>query len=145
LTRPPVIVDEDFPLPVAVALRARGFSVLAAVELPPRGLADIDQLRRAARLDRIFVSHNRRDFIRLAHDFRQRGERHAGVVLLPRDHSEGRLLLGTAMLLDWRASLNEPRPDVLIWNDLQQRLIGGLRMAGYSETDVRLVLGQSPA
>jgi hypothetical protein len=49
------------------------------------------------------------------------------------------------MLLDWRASLNEPRPEVLIWNDLQQVLISGLRIPGYSEEDVRLVLGRSPA
>lgn len=144
MSHPPIIVDEDFPLSVARALRERGFSVIAAVELPPRGLADIDQLRRAARMGLIFVSHNRRDFLRLAHDFRQRGEAHAGVVLLPRDLSTGRLLLRTAMLLEWRASLDEPRPDVLIWNDFQQRLIGGFRLAGYPESEVRLVLGQRP-
>jgi hypothetical protein len=143
LTRPPIIVDEDFPSPVAQALRARGFSVLAAVELPPRGLADIDQLRRVARLGRIFISHNRLDFIRLVHDFRRRGEPHAGVVVLPRDPSDERLTLRTAMLLDWRASLEEPKPDSLIWNDLQQQLIHGLRLADYSEEDVRLVLGRS--
>ena len=139
-----VVVDEDFSLPVARALRDRGFSVVAAVELPPRGLADVDQLRRASRLGRILVSHNRRDFIRLVHQFRERGEAHAGVVLLPRDLSEDRLLLRTAMLLDWRATLDEPRPDTIIWNDLQQRLIGGFRLAGYTEADVRLVLGRSP-
>lgn len=88
------------------------------------------------------MSHNRRDFIRLAHEFRQRGETHAGIILLPRDLSEQRLVLRTAMLLEWRASLDEPRPETLIWNDLQQRLIGGLRLAGYTEADVRLVLGQ---
>jgi predicted nuclease of predicted toxin-antitoxin system len=142
LTHAPIIVDEDFPLPVARALRERGFSVVAAVELPPRGLADIDQLRRAARMGWVLVSHNRRDFIRLAHELRQRGEAHSGVVLLPRDLSEERLTLRTAMLLEWRASLDEPRPDTLIWNDLQQQLIGGLRLAGYTDVDVHLVLGQ---
>ena len=91
------------------------------------------------------VSHNRRDFIRLGHEFRQRGEIHPGVVLLPRDESTHRLLLRTAMLLDWRESLDEPRPAVLIWNDLQQVLISGLRLPGYSEEDVRLVLGRTPA
>jgi predicted nuclease of predicted toxin-antitoxin system len=145
LSHPPIIVDEDFPLPVARALRERGFSVVAAVELPPRALPDIEQLRRAARMGWILVSHNRRDFIRLAHDFRQRGEAYAGVVLLPRDLSEERLLLRTAMLLEWRAGLGEPRPDTLIWNDLQQRLISGFRLAGYTDADVRLVLGQRPA
>lgn len=144
MSRPPIIVDEDFPLPVARALRERGFSVVAAVELPPRGLADSDQLRRAARMGWVLVSHNRRDFIRLAHQFREDGEEHAGVVLLPRDMSDERLTLRTAMLLEWRVSLEEPRPDTLIWNDLQQQLIGGLRLVGYSDADVRLVLGQTP-
>jgi hypothetical protein len=141
LSPPPIILDEDFPLPAAEPLRERGFSVLAAVQLGPRGLADLDQLRRAARNGWVLVSHNRRDFIRLAHDFRQRGEPHSGMVL-PRDTSTARLVLRTAMILDWRDSLNEPRPGVLIWNDLQQHLIRGLRLADYSEAEVRLVLGQ---
>ena len=145
MSSPPIVVDEDFPLPVVEALRERGFSVFAAVELPPRGLADAEQLRRAASMGWVLVSHNRRDFIRLSHEFRERGEAHAGIVLLPRDLSPERLLLRTAMLLDWRASLDEPRPDALIWNDLQQRLISGLRLAGYSEADVRLVLGHPVA
>ena len=97
MSPPPIIVDEDFPLPVAEALRERGFSVVAAVQLPPRGLADVEQLRRARGRGWVLVSHNRRDFIRLGHDFRQRGEPHAGVVLLPRDLSSERLLLRTAM------------------------------------------------
>lgn len=46
-----------------------------------------------------------------------------------------------AEALQWRASLPEPRPEILIWNDLQQRLIHGLRLPGYSEEEVRLVLG----
>ena len=142
---PPVFVDEDFPLPVAEALRERGFSVVAAVELPPRGLADIEQLRRAARMGSVLVSHNRRDFVRLGHDFHQRGEAHAGIVLLPRDLSAERLLLRTAMLLEWRARLDEPRPGVLIWNDLQQQLISGIRLAGYTTADVQLVLGHRSA
>lgn len=66
------------------------------------------------------------------------------MVLLPRDMSDERLTLRTAMLLEWRVSLEEPRPDTLIWNDLQQQLIGGLRLVGYSDADVRLVLGQTP-
>jgi hypothetical protein len=102
------------PLPVTEALRKRGFSVVAAVETPPRGLADVEQLRRAARMGRVFVSHNRRDFVGLAREFRRRGEEHLGVVLPPRDLSDERLLLRTAMLLDWRASLPEFPPDVLI-------------------------------
>ena len=144
MSRPPVVADEDFPVPVAEALNSRGFDVVAAVNLPPRGLADDDQLRRATRMGRVFISHNRRDFVRVAHEFRRRGEAHAGMLLLPRDVSEDRLLLRTAMLLDWWAAHAEPRPDVLIWNDLQQPLIRGHRLDGYSEAEVRVVLGRTP-
>ena len=139
-----MIIDEDFPLSIAAALRERGFAIIAAVETPPRGINDDEQLRRAARMGRILVSHNRRDLVRVAHEFRRRGERHLGVVLLPRDRSRERLLLRTAMALDWHASLPEPRPDVVIWNDVQQHLIGGGRLEGYSEAEVRLVLGWKP-
>ena len=145
MSRPAVIVDEDFPLPVAEGLRTRGFSVIAAVETPPRGLTDDEQLRRAARMGRLLIWHSRRHFVGVAREFRRRGEEHLGVVLPPRDISEERLLLRTAMLLDWRASQPEPRPDVLIWNDLQQRLIRGLQLEGYSEQEARLVLGWKPA
>jgi hypothetical protein len=47
------------------------------------------------------------------------------------------------MLLDWRAGLNEPKPESLIWNDFQQQLIRGFRLPDYSEDDVQLVLGRS--
>ena len=144
MSRPPAVVDEDFPVPVAEALRSRGFDVVAAVNLPPRGLTDDEQLRRAARMVRVFISHNRRDFVRVAHEFRRRGEAHSGVLLLPRDVSDVRLLLRTAMLLDWWAGLDEPRPDILIWNDLQQPLIRGVRLDGYSEAEIRVVLGRTP-
>jgi hypothetical protein len=53
------------------------------------------------------------------------------------------VVLRTAMLLDWRASLDELKPDVLIWNDFQQHLIRGGRLVGYSEADVQLVLGRA--
>lgn len=132
-------------MPVAEALRKRGFSVVAAVETPPRGLDDDVLLRRATRMGRVLVTHNRRDFVRVVGEFRQSGEPHLGVVVLPRDISQERLLLRTAMMLDWRATLPEPPPDLLLWNGLQRQLIRGLRLAGYTEDEVRLVLGWRPA
>lgn len=145
MSRGPVIIDEDFSRSVALALRERGFALVAAVETPPRGINDDEQLRRAAQMGRILVSHNRRHFVRVAHELRQRGGGHFGVILLPSDRSDERLLLRTAMALDWYASHPDPRPDVVIWNDVQQHLIGGGRIEGYSEADMRLVLGWKPA
>ena len=47
-----------------------------------------------------------------------------------------------AMLIDWAATLPDHRSQLFRWHDLQQRLIGGVRLPGYSEEDVRLALGQ---
>lgn len=46
------------------------------------------------------------------------------------------------MLIDWIAMFPDHRSRLFRWHDLQQRLIGGERLSGYSEDDVRLALGQ---
>lgn len=143
MTSPPVYTDEDFPLPVAKALRERGFTVVTAVEQGNLGLTDEEQAGFAARRGYVLVSHNRRDFERVTDALEQRGTTLA-VLLLPQDINRHRLTLRTAMLLDWRSTLPEPQPPVLVWNDLQQELLRGLRLTEYSEDDVRLVLGWKP-
>lgn len=140
---PPVFTDEDFPIPVAEALRKRGFFVVTTREALLQGQDDEAQLRSAIRLGAILVSHNKKDFRHWAAQFRRAGVKHPGMILLRQDVNRVRLTLRLTMLLQWRASLPEPRPEILIWNDLQQRLIHGLRLPGYSEGEVRLVLGWS--
>jgi predicted nuclease of predicted toxin-antitoxin system len=56
--------DEQFPLSVVRALRERGVDILTTQEAHHRGAADEDQLRYAADLGRVFVSHDA-DFLRL--------------------------------------------------------------------------------
>jgi hypothetical protein len=48
------------------------------------------------------------------------------------------------MLIDWAATFPDHRSRLFRWHELQQRLIAGLRLPGYSEEDVRMALGQMP-
>jgi hypothetical protein len=54
------------------------------------------------------------------------------------------LEIRAAMLLDWIALEADSRLRLFRWNELQRWLIQGHRLAGYSEAEVRLALGQSP-
>src|SRR5207249_5338734 len=131
------------PLDTAKALREQGFRVVATVETEVRGLKDIDQLRRAAELGAVLVSNNyteRHKFVHYARQLRQAGLTDVAAVLLPHEPPGRRLLLRTSMLVAWRAGLPEPRPAMIFWNHLAQRLIHGERVPGFSEEDVRLVM-----
>jgi hypothetical protein len=46
------------------------------------------------------------------------------------------------MLIDWTATSGDHYSRLFRWHDVQQRLIGGERLPGYNEADVRLALGQ---
>ncbi len=46
------------------------------------------------------------------------------------------------MLIDWVATFPDHRSQLFRWHDLQQRLIGGMRLPNYNEDDVRMALGQ---
>ena len=144
---PLLFIDEDFPLDTAKALRERGFLVVATVETGVRSLKDADQLRRAAEMGAIFVSNNyteRHRFIRYARELQQAGFTEVVAVLLPHEPPGRRLLLRTAMLVTWRQGLPDPRPAVVFWNHLAQRLISGERIPGFSEEEVRLVMDWNP-
>jgi len=143
LTEPLLFADEDFPLDTAIALRERGFTVIATVETGVRGLPDIDQLRRAADIGAVFVSNNyteRHRFVAYGRELQQGGLTGVAAVLLPHEPPGRRLLLRTAMLVTWHASLSPPRPPVVYWNHLAQRLIHGERVHGFTEADVRIVM-----
>jgi hypothetical protein len=146
LTEPLLYIDEDFPLDTAIALRARGFPVIATVETDVRGLSDIDQMRRSAVMGAILVSNNyteRHKFVAYGRQLQAEGFANVAAVLLPHEPPGQRLLLRAAMLVTWHAHVPEPRPPVVYWNHLAQRLIRGERVEGFSEDDVRLVMDWS--
>jgi hypothetical protein len=50
------------------------------------------------------------------------------------------------MMLDWiNAESFETANRLFRWTDLQQRLIGGYVLAGYSEAEIALALGRTTA
>jgi predicted nuclease of predicted toxin-antitoxin system len=77
------LCDEDFDATIGAALRVRGHDVLRHQEDPaaPRGEPDAEVLARALAAERILLTHNRTDFIRL----HRAGARHAGILTLPQD------------------------------------------------------------
>ena len=119
-----------------------------------RSAPDELQVRRAVALGGVLISHNhrqRRQFRTFVEAERAgRGPQRltdpaaSSVLLLPRDTSNGRLLLRTTLLLDWYLTLPLPKPPTLLWHDAQEALRSGWQPAGYSANDVRVALGHLP-
>lgn len=78
-----LLLDEDLSPFVAVRLRKLGIDALSVHEIDRRGLSDREQLRFAAADDRCFVTRNRNDFVALTREFFERGNAHAGVLIVP--------------------------------------------------------------
>ncbi len=66
---------------------------------------------------------------------------HAGIILMPIVPSHQQEIR-IAMMLDWMAIQSDYHNQLFRCHDLQYWLTQGNRLAGYSEADVRLALGQ---
>lgn len=141
MSRPSVYLDECVHYDLVAALRKRGFLVTAARQQGTTGLADADQLALATHRGEVIVTYNARHFERLHLACRQEGREHGGITLLPQRGSLDVRELRLAMLLDWIAlTVADPRSRLFRWGQLQRLLEQGLRVPGYTEDDVRLVL-----
>ena len=107
-----------------------------------RQLDDESQLVFATAQGWVLLTYDYRDFLRLHHEFRGRGQGHGGIIILPRRTEFELRLLRAAMMLDWLGTLADYRSQLLRWGALQQMLIGGYRLLGYTDKDVALALGQ---
>lgn len=76
-----LLLDEDVRSTLAEALRARGHDAVAVAELGLEGAKDPDLIEWALREGRVIVSHNVRDFPRLAGERAKAGLPHAGIVV----------------------------------------------------------------
>lgn len=77
------LLDEDLNPEVAKIAGGLGLDVVSVHDIDRRGFPDEDQLRFAIRQQRIFVTRNRDDFIRLNLTFFQSGDLHSGLLIVP--------------------------------------------------------------
>ncbi|MGH2558101.1 MAG: DUF5615 family PIN-like protein [Thermomicrobiales bacterium] len=76
-----VYLDHNVDPHLAVSLRSQGYDTVVAQEIGMDKASDEEHLRYASREGRILITHDLRDFARLAEAWCQRGESHAGIVL----------------------------------------------------------------
>ncbi|MEE8525324.1 MAG: DUF5615 family PIN-like protein, partial [Thermoanaerobaculia bacterium] len=77
------LLDEDVNPGVAEISLARGLDVVSVHEIDRRGYQAPQQFAYAASQERVFITRNRDDFIRLTVAAYQSGEPHHGVLIVP--------------------------------------------------------------
>ena len=103
-------IDHDVDVGLAERLRRRGHDVLTTLEASNTEASDESQLAFATTQERIFLTHNRRDFRRLHRLWTEGGRMHYGIVIsahIPLLDLERRMLrlLSTYTLEDLRGRL----------------------------------------
>lgn len=93
--------DEQFPKAVAEKLRSSNHDVLTVQEAARQGDSDEKVLAFAAQQERIVLTINRRDFIRL----HRQDPDHAGIVVCKQDHDWQRLAANVNRVLTDSESL----------------------------------------
>ena len=140
---PPAFIDECVDQPTIDQLRLRSFDVLTAVEVGRSKQPDESQLEFATSLDRVLLTYNRMDFRRIHLEFVQAGRPHAGIILIPQSSVVIWRALRAAMMLVWIGESGRQHSRLVQWNDLQQELIGGVRLPHFTEDEIREVLGRA--
>lgn len=74
-----IYTNESVHVAVAVGLRQRGVDAWSARDAGNLGLSDKEQLDYASRQRAVIFTHDD-DFLRLAHDWTQRGREHWGII-----------------------------------------------------------------
>ena len=143
MAAPPVYADECIDRLIVEELRERGFDVLTALESGRGEDPDDAQLAYATSIDRVILTYNRLDFRRLHAGYLRIGREHGGIVIIPQSPPAHRRQLRAALMLDWLGTLEEHRSRLFQWNDLQLRLLGGLRLDGYSEDAINEAVGHA--
>jgi hypothetical protein len=139
---PPVYLDECVHPHLAHVLVQRGFHATSALEARRLHLDDESQLAHTTAQAAVLLTYDYRDFFRLHHEYQAAGKLHGGIIVLPRRSELPLQEVRASMMLDRLGTLDEVPGRFFRWGALQQLLIEGYRVGGYSEDDVRYVLGQ---
>lgn len=110
-----VYTDEHITPQLAVALRTRGFDVLACHEVGRAGLSipDDEQLAYAVSLGRTILTNNIKDFAPLDVQWKQQGRVHAGIMLYATTPSFSELLRRVIAHLE--TFTPEMQHDTVLW------------------------------
>lgn len=107
-----IYVDECISPTVAEGLTEAGFDAISAREADLLERSDRRQLVFATDTNRVLVTYNVGDFVRLHEEWQRRGKRHSGIIMVPEKtyRDIGRLLRNL------RFTLRESRPENLVNN-----------------------------
>jgi hypothetical protein len=139
---PRAYLDECVDHALVEALQARGFSVTAAIDEGLTGLDDEHQLAHATAEDRLLLTHNEKHFRQLHYAVLAAGQAQGGIALLTQRPPLELLTGRAAVLLDWIGTLGRQHSRLFKWGHLQQLLEEGYRLPGYTEAEIRLILGR---
>jgi hypothetical protein len=141
LERPPVYADENLDRLLIEGLRTLGFDVLTTREAGLRQASDERQLAEAARRGRVLLSHDRRDFRRLHHQWASASRAHAGIATIPQAGPAARRAVRAALVIDWMVASGGATSRFAAWGHVQAELRRGHRLEGHTEHDVQVALG----
>lgn len=138
-----VYLDECVNHAVIPTLQQRGWYVITAQAERMSTATDDDQLRHAASRGWLLLTTNERHFSRWHGIWQQNEWSHSGIATIPQRNSP-RFFVRSVMMLDWiAAEFPDPRNRLFRWTDLQQQLISGYVLTGYTDAEIALALGRA--
>ncbi len=142
MTIPRVYLDECVNHATVPYLQQRDWLVTTARAENMESASDDDQAHYAATNELLLVTTNERDFIAIHALWQRGGRQHFGIVTIPQRNS-ARFFVRSTLMLDWiAAEYPDTRNRLFRWTDLQQRMIGGYTLSGYTEEEIALALGR---
>lgn len=142
---PTVYLDECVNLSTARFLRDRGASIIRAQEVGMTAVSDEAQVRYATTKGWLLLTNNVQDFIHLHTRFRATNQAHSGIITVPFTAVPERLAIRCALMLDWIAAAFADQRNLLFrWTDLQQQIINGYILEGYTVGEISIALGRTP-
>ncbi len=141
---PTIYLDECVNHYATRFLIQRGIPLITAQAAGMSGAEDEDQLRYATANGWPLLTTNRQHFIRLHTIFHTNEWAHSGIVTVPESPVFDLLAFRCAMMLDWiNTEFPDPQNNLFRWTDLQQQIISGYVLEGYTAEEIALALGRT--